>query len=430
MEAGGTRPDVAKLHWADGSTPNPTTAPNESKKDDGFVHEDVPPAEEENWWRKFTGEIANWLDATHVREFSTLSEGIAAVAAPRRFVVHPPTGGISTRLSEQYNKEGEGGAVAVVTVRTDGQRIYYAQGTYVYAASPEDSDDIDWSQVGSGTAIIDLWADGRWVYVLRAYSAGYDEIWLLDPTDGSEDQHLALISPSGTLIRANGEYMCVARGNNLHVWDDVGGTPSSVGTFDHTDDIRACAIGNQRIAATPYTEAFLGGDRGTDSKDVRCIRLDTVVEVWSVTLPVGAGAVVHSLVCDDEYAYAGIQSGGGAENTIHCLSKFDGTVIWSAYGSGATCNAVVVDDRYLYATSSAKDLYVYDKRTGVLLWKIDHSDIAITDCDGLSIFGTNTVNNCLRWWRGNLSQMFQRTVETDQNRNPFHKLAVPMPIGR
>lgn len=423
-----TRPDATELHWADGGTPNTTTMPNEGKKDDGFVLEDTPPAAEENWWRKRTGELAAYFAGAVPRVFTTLSEGITATAAGDVFRILPNVTNINTRLAEQYNKEGEGGAVAVVAVRTDGERIYYAQGDHLIAASPEDSDDVDWNvQPTVGVNILDLWADGFKVYVLLPYGANLEAI-LINPATGTITGSAHIASPSCTLIRANGSHMVIGQGNSLLVYNNLSAVPAYLGAYDHTAAVRAAALTNSKaLTSASETElAIIGGSRGTDTFDVRAVKMSDRAALWSVQLPTTAAPTINAIVSDGERCYVAFDAGTISGNwaCVACLSELTGDFLWAAPNGNFNADLLAVDDKLLYVSSDAGNLHVYDKRTGETIGLVS-GDIFVGDCDGVSIVGHDGANNVLRHHSGVASQTFVRVEGDDPNRRPFHNLAVP-----
>lgn len=418
-----SRPGEAdEITWGESGSPEQHTKPTGTMPD-GWVNAQQHPYDEENWLNRAMIRVIKWMSAAYVREFSTLSEGIDEVAAPRCFRVHPPAAGERARLAQVFDTEGTGGAVSVTAVCTDGERIYYAQGDTVYATSPASLTD-DWSFTPvSGVNVVDLWTDGRWVYALVTYDASGDEIWSIDCETGGEVYYsTALASPTGTAIRANGEYLTILQGNYCRVYNGLSGTPSYQGQADHTAAINALAMDAAR--------AYIGGTQGTDSKDVRGITLSTQSAVWSVALPTTATPTVNAIATDGEYVYVGTNlvavTGGNAQ--LFCLSAWKGLHVWTMPDESTNINRVAVDDRYVYASedSGTPSVYVVDKRTGeVVDW---YNGLSARDCDGLSVCGANG-NNVQRRWRGNASREFMRAAGADPNRRPFHKLAIPLDAG-
>lgn len=422
-EVGGTRPDVPKLHWADGGTPNTTTEPNESKKDDGFPFEDVPPAAEENWWRKRTGEIANWIDGSFIREFSTLAEAIPFISAPRCFRVHPPDAAMNARGATVFSTQGTGGAVAVIDVATDGFYVFYAQGDTVYATSPASLTD-EWSyQPVAASNIIDLFSDGFRVYALIPYQAGDDEVYLLNPTTGAKVVGISLVSSTYAALAANGVWLTVLVGNFAYFFDTLDGTPVEQGNYNHGATLAAVALDAEN--------AYIGGTQGTGSFDVRAVKLSTQAVVWSVAMPTTTAVTVKSIAADGDFVYVGtdrkaLTAGGNAN--VFCLNRYTGAVVWTAdlTVDDTNTNHIFVDDRFVYPSMGTQETYFLDKRNGQTVFY--STTLSGRDCDGLSVCGAAT-NNGARIWRGNSTRVFMRADGEDPNRRPFHKYAVPIDGG-
>lgn len=431
-EIGGTKPDVSELHWNDGGTPEPATEPSEAKKDDGFPFEDIPPASEENWWRKRTGEVANWLEGAHTREFENLSEAIVATSYPETFKIRPPAGGMNDRGGSVFSVLGGGGAGPPITDScTDGERYYYIQGTTVYAANTLTGATLWQVNPGTSGAAIAIDCDGANVIVAYPYTVTGNEVFILNPANGAT---IDVINTGASATQAvidlasNGKYLTILRfatatSAEAEVWD-ITGTP---------------------------------------------------VMVWLLTAVGGVGTYKGKIVVDDEYAYLvfsdeyrKISFGAGAWTGFSSFTYFTGVTDFNCIACDGLRVYIVTDRNALIAGGNAnvlcvnretqalvysRDLGAYDIESccidenflyfsilvpSILTGAVEKYDCVYTfgtfggifmkghGCDGISFFGTDNASSITRNWKGTRSKVYMRALGTDYNRRPYYNLAVPM----
>jgi hypothetical protein len=391
----------------------------------GWAPNEVPDAEAFNYMFELWGDFLQWLEAETPREWSELSEAVAASSPGDRFRVINYAGYFRNRISAKFIVTGTAtGGGNVNGVCTDGLRVYYFGGTsdeYLVGASPTNGAEL-WEVQPLATEIIALACDGGRLYVTGA--AGDPGLTTLDPSDGS-----ALDNAGTTFghiaLAAQGYYCAGISGSSgadaVDIW--VSDPISLVGTG-------STGSAQLRGLAVDSGLAFVGGDRNTN--DVWAYRLSTANLEWQVTLDTNA-FTVRAICADGNRVYVAcdrdpLAAGGNAN--LFCLNRIDGSLLWSFDLGTGDMRHIACDDRYLYPVDDSGKVYALDLRGygSPACVAIAGGAFANICADGVSIIGTDfgTPTDWGRYYSGQTNRTFMRVNGIDQFRRPFHALAVPI----
>lgn len=432
-----TRPaSAAKCNWATGGSAYPKGDPGSGKRDVGYKPKDYPtagngdviPAEDHNFLWNLGMDMLSWLRDFAPSEWSDVAEGIAnAPNVSQLFRVYPPITGQYATGELDWNATGTatGGGAIVATIETDGEQVYYVQGspTYIVAANPINGSEI-WEQSIAGVQSIAT--DGGFVYYIAgAGAAGLNRIsrstGAADTSGGTEY--------SCNVLEVNGSTAVALNGN-------VG---SGYITFFYTIQGTITQGASQPNPTTNLVDICMDGEKcfttGTRSTyDVWSYRLSDRVLSWQVALPTTGAPTTRGICTDGHYVYVvtdRIALTAGGDANLFILDRAQGTVLQSVdIAPTADLGYVNTDGSYLYCVGrvTAK-CYIVPLRgptMGTQAGVID--DVALKPaCDGVSAvfrdFTTNT--NLQRNWAGGASRLFMRAASDDVYRRPFFNLAIP-----
>jgi hypothetical protein len=380
-------------------------------------------------------ELADWLKTVSPREFTTLSEAIAAVTLGDVFRV---SGGDPLKyLGEvDWSVQGGNGANIIRDVVCDGERVYYSQfdGTRdeVFAADPEDGSDAWVSPITPPSVATQLAiaADGLYVYTLRTTATGVGATaWAYDPSDGSSVRGLfGGYTGNAQAIDANGVHCVIISNSSVDIQSSVVATGAVAGsTWTRGAAANAIAAGRNRL--------FVGGTRSGTDVEARDIT-DPSTGIWGITLPTTGAPTVNAIATDGERVYVGTDrialSAGGNANLFVLNANPPtsvGVLLYAAdiVGAASDIDRLSVDDRYVVAFDSNNRSYFIDKRRG------DYLGVALTTihlfcADGVSYYGRDEnapFDDLVRYYRGGVTRTFQRVDGDDPGRYPFFNLAIP-----
>jgi hypothetical protein len=359
------------------------------------------------------------------REWTLLTEGIAAAGWRDLFRVSPVIGGMYTRLVQLFNTASTAATGGNVTdICTDGEQIYYVSGAAsqsLIAASPINGAEIWEASPVSGAN--GLCTDGAYVYVTSTFSPAEIGLIKADRTTG------ALVSRGGTeyscdALRTNGVYavgISPASSTSKLVFWTVGvgaAAPTETGTVTITP-LNGVAI--------DADQCYVGGTRAT--YDVWAYTLSSRANAWQVTLPTAAPPTVAAIAADGDVVYVATDSvalTAGGNASLFCLERVSGTVLWTMDLNDLT--AAAVDDRYLFVIDSNDDLLQIKLRAPVPTVVATAADWSDVVCDCVSVVGIDktTATNFMRHMLGGATKTFMKALGTDPTRRPVFTLGVPV----
>lgn len=425
--------ESAKCNWASGGGAYPSADPGAPARDAGFKPKDFPvpgagaivPAEDHNFLWRLGMEMLSWLRNYMVREWTDLYLGIAAANGARDlFRYTPPAGGIAQRLLEYFSAGSTAtGGGNPIKVCTDGEMIYYIAGTTnvsIVAASPFALTQI-WESIRAQT-VSAIAADGLWVYYTsnNAADPGLSKLsrvdGVLDSNAGARFDH--------TLLKANGAYCAGIHPNgaagDVDVWSVA--TPAYIG---------AGATGSASLAgmAIDADQCYVGGVRNTF--DVWCYTLSAAGLVWQIALPTSAAPTIAAIAADGNYVYVATDSQAlsapwTGSASVFCLDRATGTLLWTI--DAADTLDIAVDDQYLHVVFTTGVLIPFDLRRPIPGAVGSSAGWSSVDVDGISVVGGDSVTatNVKRAWLGYPTKTFMVALGNDEQRRPFHNLAVPV----
>jgi outer membrane protein assembly factor BamB len=359
------------------------------------------------------------------REWTLLTEGIAAAGWRDLFRVSPVIGGMYTRLVQLFNTASTAATGGNVTdICTDGEQIYYVSGAAsqsLIAASPINGAEIWEASPMSGAN--GLCTDGAYVYVTSTFSPAEIGLIKADRTTG------ALVSRGGTeyscdALRTNGVYaigISPASSTSKLVFWTVGvgaAAPTETGTVSPT------VLNGLAIDAD---QCYVGGTRST--QDVWCYNLATRAEAWKITLPTSSAPTVAAIAADGDVVYVATDSvalTAGGNASLYCLGRFDGQLLWTMDLNDLS--QVAVDDRYLFVIDSNDDLIQIKLGVSVPTVVATSADWSDVVCDCVSVVGIDktTPTDFMRHMLGGATKTFMKTLGTDPTRRPVFTLAAPV----
>jgi hypothetical protein len=429
--------DIANTNWNTDGTTYPSVDPGASKRATGWKPINVPPASgdgeiitanDQNYMHKLWGLMITWVKQFIPREWTELSEGITNASVLRQlFRVTPPNATTTGRLGEIFSTAGTAtGAGNVAQVCTDGQRVYYANGTlgeYLVGASPVDLTE-EWEyHAGAGNTIFAATTDGRFVYyVSDASSVGLWTVGLdgTGPLNGGTTH-------SHSAIRANGGHCAGINGStgagDADIW--VSSPISLVAT-------KATGSAGLNGIAVDESNVYVGGARN-GGVDIWAYLLATGAAAWTAALDANAPTVRaictdgdFIYVCTDDFAIA-----AGGNRCLFCLDKTTGAVLWS-FDLGVDLLDCAVDADYLYVIDSGNVLYMFRLRAasvGVVQQKTNVSSLVQSlAVDGVNVFcrQADATTNIRRLSTGGATKTFMRASGQDVRRRPTFTLGVPL----
>jgi hypothetical protein len=427
------------VSWAEGPSPHQVVEPT-GKRTQGWYEgtgnddADLHPAGYENWLDREHGRHIDHLESITPRQWTTLAEGIAASTYPDRFVLVPPDAGMLVPWVQQWGGIGQGGSTTtIIDMAADGEYLYYVQNSTLYAETPEDGLPLaGFTGPATGTCA----TDGLYVYNNNV-GGTYGDI-----RNRATGAVIGSLAYPGTAkiwneIAANGFHACAVYNDdaeNIHltIWSNVGATPVHVADKSHG------ITGGQNVYAVcmDHELCFIGGVQGDSSVDVRAFFLSTGAQSWAMSTA-AAAVIVRSLATDGELVYVACDQAtiNGAPTNCFALSRQTGAIVWqyNALFAPAQFNAsrVRVDDRFVYISGGAAP----NEHTLVMLKHLpgaiqeDIGGALAGAADGASLFVFGNIDTRYRRLRGGASREFMRGDPTDPARRPLHNLAVPIQGG-
>jgi len=394
----------------------------------GWAVDQVPGQDEFNYMFSLWGDFLQWLEDTSPREWTELSEGIAAAVNRQLFRVVPLSTGITSRLMEYWSVITTAtGGLNPTSITTDGLKVYYVAGTgneYIVAASPVDGSEV-WEiqpSTGAGADITAMAADGaRIFYVHSATPVGLRSV----DTDGANALSGGL-TYGHFLLRATGIHVAGISGN-------TGAGDVDIWTASNHALVATNATGSTQLRGVAIDEdyVYVGGDRNVS--DVWAYKLVGGGLLWSVALDTGPNVpVVRAIAADGDCVYVltdAFTDAAGDSKSLFCLDRTTGAILWSVDVDGTNMLYLAVDQGYLYAVNSLGTMYMISLKgqtVGIVKSADNVADsIAV---DGTSIYCQDgaTATNLRRIAVGGATKTFMRAAGTDNRRRPFFTLAVPV----
>ena len=441
MSERGTRPnDIGKLGWRTNAGGNTVTEIPSADRALGYAYTDPYQHQYANWRYKLYGEVYEYMLKTHVREFTSLQEGIEAVGElndawifePTRFVVTQPRtalDNISYYLGQQEWSVSDAGTTLWVTnICTTGQYVYFVNNDTVYCKNCMDgADSTEWNNYQTAGSPTCATTDGLAVYVGDTGTPG---VILLDATSG--DEQTIIDDHSSTYVtdaRGNGYNLVVCDQTNqnyLYVYSNIVMSPSYDGTYDHGAVVREMAIGRDRV--------FFLGDDNPSGESVVGVDLASRTKKWSIDFTSAADMGAYQCSAQPTNRNAIITDGRdvyvGVAPTALVAGGQAGLFRFHAY-TGACLGAIDVapvsmglNDEQLWV-GQAGSTVVLDRDMQILTSIDDHLVYAV---DGMGAMGRYySQNNTLRrFHRGGSAREFMLADPRDPNRSPQYQLAVPV----
>lgn len=405
---------AVKIEW----NTNPTHASTDpaSQRAAGWDVDEIPGSDEFNFIQTMIGDFFVWLRACLAREWTEVSEGIAATSYRDLFRVVPPTAGIADRGAAKFHVQSTATGIGnVYQLRTDGEQLYYIAGTgqaYLVIASPVDGSALD--DIAIGFAPTALACDGLAIYL--GGNAG-------NPGLRKYDREGGFLAAGGTEfghneIASNGVYAIGAlqatNPNRITFWTVA--TPTEEGQANDTGPVLCVAID----ADQGYT-ARVG--------NVLAWTLSTRANAWGSIIPTTTDATPVAIAADGDYVYIVTDLktliAGGVAN-LYCYSRHDGSLRWTLNVDAADLIDVAVDDRYLWVVASGGLLYQIrlGSQPGVV-GRVAPAARVVTD--GVHLYGTSGTDAAYLYGihAGEPTKLFMRATGNDPNRRPFFNLAIP-----
>jgi hypothetical protein len=463
-EQGGNRPaDYAKTEWSTTGTKTEIAAP---KRAAGFVFEDIPTFDGENWRRNLNGSMHQWSAGAMIRQFDSIAEAIEGGVNPgevfmwRSSLISGSPGKLPIPLEGSDIIYTDDNAYNIQDIACDGHRIYIATQTdnIIRAYSIDALDEInestpDWIYDASAATdygnVSCLYADGKYLHI--GYSSGISGFELgrtLTVSDGLLYSTWPAHTGTGsiTLMRSDG-LVAVRVYASSHI-ESVTLTPTnhvSLSTYNRTATCNAACIANGYL--------YFGGIRyGTVDIEKRLLsNLGSVTaQGWQIQLPNSTGIPkIRGLDVDNELLVASVDAylidtlSGGNDipvtvamlSTEHINSGVN-NVIWHGYSqlSGQKANQILMDDKDVYAIGDESIGY-YNKFRGAAFRmntpgkEVSASGIELTNrfvTNGRSLFvaGSDTVIRV--YTRNARSKLMYVCDPDDRSRAPFYNIAQPL----
>lgn len=348
------------------------TEPTSGEKADGFSLNDPVPFDEKNWWRNAVGKILNYLVPGAIRIFDDLPSAIAATSAGDLFRLVEAPERWSTVPLTKTSKGGTGFAIEMIA--TDGQHLYYTQDDWLVAALnvPNASVDEQWAlDISAMGALKCIDCDGQAIAIGAEQTTTEDTLKVVD-TDGNvlfTDDTYAEVRSVAVDSRDNLFVYFAVTGAGIYTWDDDTGI---VMLFASLTTIMSVAVTSEYIIAVTT-------DGDGDHNIVRYFRNGTSLS--TTASDANSGSVVRaSIKSDGRRIFAAIYAANHAVCCYPLIGRAyplgENSSAWSHQGvldPGATEEAVLaVDGHYVYVLG-ATYIWVFDKVTGGVIYRWDHS---------------------------------------------------------
>jgi hypothetical protein len=445
-EKGEPRPDIDALYWATDPGGFGRTEPSDPHKDAGYdpgnpptTPGEVPDAKNHNWIFGETMDAVRYLDASHVREFEDLPEGITATSVADVFRVGQPTTGNRTPGQQVYSVT-PAGFTLIRGAATDGQiAVYIDTSGVVEALDPSDGSQV-WSSSPSNILTGAVAIDGRQVYVMGdATSPG---LVLLNIVTGAEVARAGSATAGLSALDANGVHAC-ANGNsgflnNVYFYTVGTAPPVETGNVSHGNPVYDLALDSSKV--------YYGGARG-GGFDVRANILSTRAAAWTSTLPTTGSPLIGAIETDGVLVYVGttripLAAGGnanlfvlaaGGNANLFVLQATDGAVVATAdvQTGGSTDNVVriAIDGKSIFCTLDGTTSSVIEMRMQApSIYQVGLFPAITTGwaADGVGLVADDGAGNAERYFFMDHPVTFINVNGSDNARRPFMNRALPM----
>jgi len=419
--------DVTTLFWGRANADSDTesadiTEPSSGKRQTGWTDQEKPPRVFFNWFWSRLARVVAWLVQNQVRnvevtEFSTMVSEVEPGQVFRVGTGNPPP-----PLEIGYSTAG-----VVVAICTDGQRVFWSDGTqWVYCHDASTmvqlwaSDDLN-----AGAGVTSLACDGATLFVGTDGGALGEELAAFDPTNGDL---LQLHDYAGTAVVA-----LATNGSKLAALLDTGAFDIYASTSANLDQPPLASGTHGAIGADiaiDYAQIYTVGQWAAGNKDTKAHLISTGAEVWSMQLatanPTTGGQRIDA---DGEAVYVtGVVDSGG--NATHKVDRF-GSALWGVTVGDISTEGMAVDDRFVYVADGV-DLFALEKSDGHTVHKKVDADSFDQDLcsNGVCVFGgfydaSATASKLFLMYSGFGSKAFLRVESDWDRRRPFSTLAVP-----
>jgi hypothetical protein len=430
-------PPTSLPRWADGGSAV-ITEPSEQQKDTGWVPEDIPAADEVNWWKNL---VYQWIDhlAGAAAKYDTLEDAVDGLSVGDTAIVDehdldqsPGTVKTSvdlggTNSTRMIAVDGEGVYIEVYDganytlkryARADlttvlatytppasalNERRFAVNGQYVVVCTGPGTDSVVCYALAGGAAL--------WTY---AHDADINDIAI----DGTR---CYIVSTTGGA--SNRECVAITLATGVAAWTyRHNGTLTQVATNGKQVFVGGNASGFASGATHRALEASTGNDLNNEGGSTAT---STNTTVWNkvATLTASRGC----MVTDGRRLYVGFQVGVGDE--VEAWSCATGET-YGGVGLGATCSHLAVDQDFLLVVIDADpNMTAYDKRTLQPIFHFTNGSslgtTPIVVSDGCAIFIVNATSTTIRrLYRGNRPKLWRRVDPTD-NYLPYRQLIIP-----
>lgn len=433
-----SRPSEAdKCNWASGGSAYPNADPGAPVRDVGYKPKDYPvagagaviPAEDHNFLWRLGMEMLSWLRDFVPREWTELSEGIAATTYRGTFRVVPSGASkLSARLSKAWAKTSIASGVGNPSdICTDGARVYYYAGTgneYIVAMDAATTA-TKWVIQTPGNAVVAMTTDGYKVYSVSG--AGNPGLLQRDVADGGNATAGTTTEYGHVKLRANGLTCCGIAGNNGPGFVDMFDVdpPALRWSVDTTSpQLNALALDQQYV--------YVGGSR-IGGSDVWAYDTVSGAPLWQSAVDANAPPSLNGICTDGDYVYVATDTFAtvaGPNRNVFCFERLTGNLLWSL-DLGGNMSDCAVDQDYLYVLEdSATTLHMLKLRGSAVPGEVEQDTDSVNRvaCDGTSVYVRvgSLATDVKRLYAGGASRTFMKVNGFDNYRQPLFCLAVPV----
>lgn len=398
------RPTEDVTFATDGGAPK--TEPSSGLRAAGWQYKAVVAHEVLNWIVNALGASLAWLRAAALRAWSQPYEAWAAHAWGEPFMLRLDPSGLVGGVTDAKALAGSGGTNDS-QLCSDGARVFYNRGAFVYAARNDhttDAAELASAAHNNGGNALCAHTDGRLVAWSRSVVSGGSNLqaYLIDDAggltlwmdSGAEDEDCyACLCDWGAGGASDGVVWWGDDAPALRVYSAGEGTADVTGTISQA--IRALdTLGPLLFVAT--SDGALKSYFKANSVPAVADPITDMPHRTYVSL--GYAPRTVSLCNDGEVIYMLVDGTGTGTTDIesiqlHAFRVWSGELLWSKYTN--TSNTVgrrlrlSCDDRFIYATWNAGvgvGIAVMDKADGGVVKMVQPSGNVVHACDGVASF--------------------------------------------